>query len=57
MSSARPLAAKKDSLPSNSNAVDNSQPVVGPKFSGNAPMRKIVPEQFYKPPNASLTPS
>ena len=57
MSSARPLTAKKDSLPSNSNTDDKSQPVVGPKFSGNAPMRKIVPEQFYKPPNASLTPS
>ena len=61
MGSARPLNAKKDNSTINSNVGSNDNNNQGghpgPKSTGSAPMRKIAPDQFYKQPTTSLTPS
>lgn len=66
MGSARPLTAKKDnqsqnndsSQTSNNNINHNTNNLkVSSSGGATAPMRKIAPDQFYKPPNTSLTPS
>jgi len=64
MGSARPLTAKKDnqsqnndSSTSNNNNHNNNNSKVNNSGGATAPMRKIAPDQFYKPPNTSLTPS
>lgn len=66
--SQKPLNVKKESInlhsepaAQSSNAASTTpasrQPAVGPKSTGNAPMRKIGTDHFYKPGNAASAPS
>ena len=49
--SSRPLKIKQDNLQLNENHSNSGKPSIGPKSTGNVPMRKIGADQFYKPTN------